>query len=62
MIIAGFIGWSAVTWFGADLSTLYQIVALAAVAYGFLTAAAMLGGAWGRRSANQPLAQIGPAE
>jgi Na+-driven multidrug efflux pump len=62
MIIAGFIGWSAVTWFGAGLSTLYQIVALAAVAYGFLTAAAMLGGAWGRRPANQPLAQIGPAE
>jgi len=62
MIIAAFIGWSAVTWFGAGLATLFQIVALAAVSYGLLTAAAMLGGAWGRRPANQPLAQIGPAE
>ena len=40
MIIAAFIGWSAVTWFGAGLSTLFQIVALAAVSYGLLTAAA----------------------
>jgi Na+-driven multidrug efflux pump len=62
MIIAAFIGWSAVTWFGAGLSTLYQITALAAVSYGLLTAAAVLGGAWGRRPANQPLAQTGPAE
>jgi putative MATE family efflux protein len=56
MIIAAFIGWSVVTWFDAGLSTLFQIVAVAAVAYGGLTAAAVLGGAWGRRSANQPLA------
>jgi len=62
MIIAAFIGWSAVTWFGAGLSTLYQITALAAVSYGLLTAVAVLGGAWGRRPANQPLAQIDPAE
>jgi putative MATE family efflux protein len=62
MIIAAVIGWSVVTWFGAGLSTLFQIVALAAVAYGLLTAAAVLDGAWGRRPANQPLAQIGPAE
>lgn len=51
MIIAAFIGWSAVAWFGAGLSTLFQITALAAVSYGVLTAAAMLGGAWGRRTA-----------
>jgi hypothetical protein len=62
MIIAVFIGWSAVTWFGAGLSTLYQIIALAAVSYGLLTAAAVLGDVWGRRPANQPLAQVGPAE
>ncbi|CAO3436730.1 MATE family efflux transporter [Azospirillum doebereinerae] len=49
MIIAAVIGWSAVIWFGAGLSTLFQITALAAVSYGLLTAAAMLGGAWGRR-------------
>ena len=53
---------SAATWFGAGLSTLFQIVALAAVSYGLLTAAGVLGGAWGQRPANQSLAQIGPAE
>ncbi|HEX9742946.1 MAG TPA: hypothetical protein VGA17_09165 [Nitrospiraceae bacterium] len=62
MIIAAFIGLWVVTWFGAGLSTLFQIIALAAVSYGLLSAAAALGGAWGRRPANQPLAQIGPAE
>jgi Na+-driven multidrug efflux pump len=61
MIIAAFVGWSAVTWFGAGLSTLFQIVALASVVYGALTAAAVLS-SWGRRPANQPLAQIDPAE
>jgi Na+-driven multidrug efflux pump len=48
MVIAAFVGWSAVIWYGADLATLYQIVALASVAYGALTAAAVLGGSWGR--------------
>ncbi|APG23728.1 MATE family efflux transporter [Syntrophotalea acetylenica] len=62
MIIAAFIGWSVVIWFGAGLSTLFQIVALAAAAYGLLTAAAMLGGAWSQRPANQTLAQVGNAE
>ena len=61
MVIAAFVGWTAVIWFGVGLSTLFQIVALAAVAYGGLTAAAVLGGAWGRRPANRPLAQIDPA-
>lgn len=62
MIIAAFIGWSVVIWFGAGLSTLFQIVALAAASYGLLTAAAMLGCAWNQRPANQPLAQVGDAE
>jgi putative MATE family efflux protein len=62
MILAAFVGWSAVTWFGAGLSTLFLIVALAAVVYGGLTAAAVLGGAWGRRPANRPLAQVRPAK
>jgi putative MATE family efflux protein len=62
MIIAAFIGWSAVTWFGAELSTLFQIVALAAVAYGGLTAAAVLGSAWGRPPAKPRLTHIDPAE
>jgi MATE family, multidrug efflux pump len=56
MIIAAFIGWSVVIWFDAGLSTLFQIVALAAVSYGVLTATAVLGGAWSQRPANQPLA------
>jgi Na+-driven multidrug efflux pump len=62
MIIAAFIGWSMVIWFGAGLSTLFQIVALAAASYGLLTAAAILAGAWNQCPANQPLAQVGNAE
>ncbi|MBB4279034.1 MATE family efflux transporter [Rhizobium mongolense] len=42
MIVAAFLGWSAVIWFGASANVLFQIVALAAVAYGVLTAAAVL--------------------
>ncbi|NTA19357.1 MATE family efflux transporter [Agrobacterium tumefaciens] len=42
MIIAAFVGWSAVIWYGASMGTLFQIVALGAVAYGALTAAAVL--------------------
>ena len=61
MIIAAFIGWSAVVWLGASLATLFQIIALAAISYGILTAAAMLGG-WGRRPATPPLVQTGQAE
>jgi putative MATE family efflux protein len=63
MVIAAFIGWSAVVWLGASLATLFQIIALAAVTYGILTAAAvMFGGGWGRRPATPPLAQTGQAE
>ena len=61
MIIAAFIGWSAVAWLGASLATLFQIIALAAISYGILTAATMLGG-WGRRPATPPLVQTGQAE
>jgi len=42
MIVAAFLGWSAVIWFGASVNVLFQIVALAAVAYGILTAIAVL--------------------
>ena len=62
MIIAAFIGWAAVIWFDAGLSTLFQITALAAVSYGLLTAAAMMGGAWGRHHASHPLPRKRPAE
>jgi putative MATE family efflux protein len=62
MIIAAFIGWAAVIWFDAGLSTLFQITALAAASYGLLTAAAMMGGAWGRHHASHPLPLRRPAE
>lgn len=62
LIIAAFIGWSAVIWFGAGLATLFQIVAFAAVAYCGLTAASVLGGAWGLPAAKQCRTQIDPAE
>jgi putative MATE family efflux protein len=62
MIVAAFVGWSAVAWFSAELSTLFQITALAAVSYGLLTAVAMIGGAWGRHPSHQPLFQRRPAE
>lgn len=62
MIVAAFVGWSAVVWFGAELSTLFQITALAAVSYGLLTAVAMIGGAWGRHPSHQPLFRRRPAE
>ncbi|WP_042703836.1 MATE family efflux transporter, partial [Azospirillum sp. B506] len=61
MIIAAFIGWSAVIWFGASLSTLFQVTALAAISYGVLTVAAMIGGAWGRHSAFRPPGRKSPA-
>jgi putative MATE family efflux protein len=62
MVIAAFIGWWAVFWLGATLATLFQIIALAAITYGVLTAAAVLSGNWGRRPASAPLAQTGQAE
>lgn len=59
MVVAALIGWSAVAWLGAGLSTLFRIVAVAALLYGLLTAAAVLGGAWGKRQASRPLARPG---
>jgi len=46
MVIAAFIGWTAVEWAGADLSTLYSIVALSAITYGILSVAAVYWGNW----------------
>jgi len=51
MLVAAFVGWAAVAWLGADLSTLFAIVAVAAVLFGLVTAAAVLGGAWDRSPA-----------
>jgi putative MATE family efflux protein len=61
LIIAAFIGWSAVTWFGADLSTLFLIVAIAAIVYGALTVAAVLS-SWGRYRASQSKVQAGTTQ
>lgn len=46
MIIAAFIGWTAVVHYGAGPATLFQIVALGGLAYGGLTLAAMALGGW----------------
>ncbi|MCI4178181.1 MATE family efflux transporter [Dickeya dianthicola] len=40
MAIAAFVGWLAVTQYGADLPSLFQIVALSALIYGVITVAA----------------------
>ncbi|SHN17572.1 MATE family efflux transporter [Roseibium suaedae] len=53
MIIAAAIGWLAVYFLGAGISALFQIVALASVAYGVLTAAAMISGTWKKRPFDQ---------
>ncbi|MGY5802440.1 MATE family efflux transporter [Rhizobium sp. LEGMi12c] len=42
MIVAAFVGWASVIWLGASLYLLFQIVAVAAIAYGLLTAIAVL--------------------
>ncbi|TWB53100.1 putative MATE family efflux protein [Rhizobium sp. ERR 922] len=42
MIVAAFVGWASVIWFGANLHFLFRIVAVAAIAYGVLTAIAVL--------------------
>ncbi len=42
MILAAFVGWAPVIWFQASLNSLFQIVAAAAIAYGGLTALAVL--------------------
>ncbi|MFC6761445.1 MATE family efflux transporter [Sulfitobacter porphyrae] len=47
MIIAAFVGWLAVAWYGVGLSTLFLIVGCASVTYGAIVAATMLLGAWG---------------
>ena len=42
MVIAAFLGWSSVVWFGASIDTLFQIVAASGLAYGVLSAVAVL--------------------
>jgi putative MATE family efflux protein len=59
MTVAAFIGWLAVVWFGANLSMLFQIVALGTILYCVITSAAVLSGAWGRHSTNLSGRQTG---
>jgi hypothetical protein len=54
MIIAAFGGWIAVGWLGADVSVLFQIVALAAIVSGVLIFATTLGRTWGQLPTNTP--------
>lgn len=46
MVIAAFIGWTAVEFGHAELSTLYAIVASSAIMYGALSGAAVYWGKW----------------
>ncbi|OWV87602.1 MATE family efflux transporter [Rhizobium sp. R635] len=46
MVIAAFIGWATVEWMGADLPTLYAIVALSAIIYGILSTIAVYWPKW----------------
>ncbi|MDB5814873.1 MAG: family efflux transporter [Rhodocyclales bacterium] len=50
MIVAAVIGWVMVVQFGADLRTLFLIVALAAVLSAVIVTVAILSGAWSRGS------------
>jgi MATE family, multidrug efflux pump len=50
MLVAALAGWFAVAGMGADLPTLFQLVAVAALLFGGITSTAMLAGAWGRRA------------
>ena len=43
MIVAAFIGWLSVAWFGRRLSTLFQIVAGSALLFGGITAMTTFG-------------------
>jgi putative MATE family efflux protein len=52
MIIAVFGGWIAIGWLGADVSVLFQIVALAAIVFGVFIATTTFGKRWGHPSTN----------
>ena len=62
MIIAACVGWWAVTHLGADLPSLFQIVALAAVVFCAITVSATFASGRAHRSAIRPAAQPDPAE
>ncbi len=51
-VLAAFVGWASVIWFQASLNSLFQIVAAAAIAYGGLTALAVLPRRQARESSN----------
>ena len=59
MILAALGGWIAVAAFGGSLGALFLIVAISAVVFGSVAAAAMLGGVWGEPAVRQIAA--GPA-
>jgi len=57
MLVAAPIGWVAVVGMKADLPTLFQLVALAALLFGGITSTAILAGAWGGRAPRAVLVQ-----
>jgi Na+-driven multidrug efflux pump len=62
MFIAAGVGWWAVTHLDADLPSLFQIVALAAVIFCAITVSATFAGGRAHRSAIPPAVQLDPAE
>ncbi|MCI0430178.1 MAG: MATE family efflux transporter [Rhodospirillales bacterium] len=57
MLVAALAGWFAVAEMGADLPTLFQFVAVAALLFGGITSTAMLAGALGRHAPSAATAQ-----
>ena len=51
LLIAAVLGWIAVTHFHADLGLLFALVALSAIAYGALSAGALVRRGWGKARA-----------
>jgi putative MATE family efflux protein len=62
MFIAAGVGWWAVTYLDADLPSLFQIVALAAVIFCAITVSATFSGGRVHRSTIPPTVQLDPAE
>jgi putative MATE family efflux protein len=62
MIVAAFLGWVAVTYFDADLPTLFRIIASASIAYGVITLLSTFASGRSSRSIARPIPQISAAE
>lgn len=62
MSVAAFLGWVAVAYLGADLETLFRIIASASIAYGAITMSATFAAGLSGRPLTRSVAQASPAE